>query len=273
MSAATAASARGELAPYRPRTHQRAPRSGVPILEPAERGAAQGVARALGRRHPATVFFVTLLAGVVLLAVCSIALGLLLTDVVAHLPVIGPANDGFDRWLARNRTSSLTEASLIGSIGAGGVVLPVIAAATGAVASFLRKWRIAGFAIFGLVAESSAYRATTLVLHEHRPRVHRLESLPVNASYPSGHTAASVAVYGGLILLFTSRCERPVVRRVAWVLAAAIPCYVGLSRMYRGMHHPLDVLGGALLGIGTICLVVFACRAAGAAADARDLHP
>ena len=59
-------------------------------------------------------------------------------------------------------------------------------------------------------------------------------------------------------------------RAVLWALAVAIPCYVGMSRMYRGMHHPLDVLGGALLGIGALCLIVFACRAAGAAADARD---
>jgi len=27
-----------------------------------------------------------------------------------------------------------------------------------------------------------------------------------------------------------------------------VPCAVGCSRMYRGMHHPSDVLAGALLG-------------------------
>ena len=40
----------------------------------------------------------------------------------------------------------------------------------------------------------------------------------------------------------------------------AIPLYVALSRMYRGMHYPLDVTGGALLGIAALCVVVFACR-------------
>ena len=33
--------------------------------------------------------------------------------------------------------------------------------------------------------------------------------------------------------------------------------------MYRGMHHPLDVAGGVLVGIGAILLLLFACRAAG----------
>jgi membrane-associated phospholipid phosphatase len=37
--------------------------------------------------------------------------------------------------------------------------------------------------------------------------------------------------------------------------------------MYRGMHHPLDVAGGALIGIGAIVALLFACRAAGAAAE------
>ncbi len=50
-----------------------------------------------------------------------------------------------------HRTSSLTEASLIGSIAAGGVVLPIIAAVTGALAALFRKWRIAAFAVFALV--------------------------------------------------------------------------------------------------------------------------
>jgi undecaprenyl-diphosphatase len=107
------------------------------------------------------------------------------------------------------------------------------------------------------------------VVHEHRPRVARLESLPVNASYPSGHTAASIAVYGGIVLLLTSRITNPAFRACAWTVAVAIPIFVALSRMYRGMHYPLDVTGGALLGIAALTVIVFACRSAGAAAESR----
>ena len=35
------------------------------------------------------------------------------------------------------------------------------------------------------------------------------------------------------------------------------------------MHHPLDVAGGLFVGIAALIVVVFACRAAGAAADGR----
>jgi len=43
---------------------------------------------------------------------------------------------------------------------------------------------------------------------------------------------------------------------------------VAMSRMYRGMHHPLDVAGGILIGVGAMMVVLFACRAAGVVARA-----
>ncbi len=133
-----------------------------------------------------------------------------------------------------------------------------------------KQWRVAGFVLFALAVESAAYRTTTLVIHRNRPPVHRLEQLPVNASYPSGHTAASIAVYCGLALLITSRIAGRLPRIAIWAVAIAIPVFVALSRMYRGMHHPLDVLGGAAIGIATIAAIVLVCRAAGISTAIRD---
>jgi membrane-associated phospholipid phosphatase len=135
------------------------------------------------------------------------------------------------------------------------------------VCAALRKWRIAAFAVFALAVESGTYRATTLVIHSHRPRVIRLENLPVNASYPSGHTAAAIAVYGGIVLLLASRFTNRVFRASAWTFALAMVTFVATSRMYRGMHHPLDVAGGVVVGIAALIVLVFACRTAGAAAE------
>jgi membrane-associated phospholipid phosphatase len=95
--------------------------------------------------------------------------------------------------------------------------------------------------------------------------VQRLEDLPANASYPSGHTAASIAVYAGLVLLLTSAIPNRKLRVAAWVAAVVLPIFVAMSRMYRGMHHPLDVAAGALIGVGAVLVLLFACRAAAAA--------
>jgi undecaprenyl-diphosphatase len=111
---------------------------------------------------------------------------------------------------------------------------------------------------------------TTWIVERERPDVERLESLEVDASYPSGHTAASTALYGGLLLLLASRIHNAVVRVVALLLGVAIPIFVGWSRAYRGMHHFSDILAGVVLGIGALVVLVFAARAARAAAERRD---
>ena len=210
-----------------------------------------------------------MLAGLAATAVLSICLGLLTTRVLEPAWGIGAAGERVNVWFAAHRTASRTDASLVGSIVAGGVVLPIVVGSIALVCALLRKWRIAAFVVFALAVESASYRSTTLVIHSHRPRVPRLEGLPVNASYPSGHTAASIAVYGGLALLITSMITNTTVRAIAWALVLATVTFVAVARMYRGMHHPLDVAGGVVIGIVAIIAVLFACRVAGATADAR----
>ena len=171
--------------------------------------------------------------------------------------------------IVADRTPFLTDASSVGSAVGGAPVLPILVGIIAIVCAFLRRWRIAAFAVFVLVVESATYRVTSLVVPRDRPDVQRLEDLPANASYPSGHTAASIAVYAGLVLLLTSAIPNRRLRIAAWVAAVVLPLIVAFSRMYRGMHHPLDVAGGALVGIGAVLVLLFACRAADAAARSR----
>jgi lipid-A-disaccharide synthase len=68
-------------------------------------------------------------------------------------------------------------------------------------------------------------------------------------SFPSGHTAAAFAVATGLVCAFRGR------RRWAWLAPAA---FVGVSRVACGVHLPLDVFVGALLGTGVAGAVFWA---------------
>lgn len=246
-----------------------ADRWAIPVLAARPGGYAERFAESVGATHPIRVFSAAILSGFAMIAGISMVLGVLVTRVLAHALGLGAADERVEVWFAAHRTPSRTDASLIGSIMAGGVVLPLLAGAIVVICLIFRRWRLAAFVAFVLIVESASYRATTLVIHRHRPRVVRLEHLPVNASYPSGHTAAAIAVYGGLVLVLTSMARHRVVQAVAWTIAVAIPVFVALSRMYRGMHHPLDIAGGVFVGIAALMVLVFACRAAGAAANGR----
>lgn len=67
-----------------------------------------------------------------------------------------------------------------------------------------------------------------------------------NSSFPSGHATGAFA----LATVFSH--QYPKVTVPAFVAAAA----VGISRIYLGRHYPSDVLGGALVGFGSACLVI-----------------
>jgi membrane-associated phospholipid phosphatase len=78
-------------------------------------------------------------------------------------------------------------------------------------------------------------RRPPLVYPEPKPLVH----VPHSGAFPSGHSATAFAC-ATVLAWYDRRLAVP-----AFVLAAAI----AWSRVYVGVHWPLDVLGGAVLGV------------------------
>lgn len=244
-------------------------RRSVPIFEAGPGSLPDRFAAKFDSRHPALVFFLAMLAGFLLLAAASILLALFVVHVLVAsggLRLEG-ADESFNDTLAQHRTGALTTIAEVGSVVGGAPLLPILVGIIALVCAYFRHWLIAAFAVFVLAVESATYRVTSIAVPRERPSVHRLEHLEVDASYPSGHTAASVAVYAGLVLLLTTRFTSSLKKALAWTVAILLVTFVALSRMYEGMHHPLDVAGGVLIGIGAILVLLFACRAAGAAAE------
>jgi undecaprenyl-diphosphatase len=103
------------------------------------------------------------------------------------------------------------------------------------------------------LADAASYGVATLLksaVGERRPAGHALIAVPHSASFPSGHAATSFAC-ATVIAAFVPRAAPAL-----YLLALAI----GFSRVYVGVHWPLDVLAGALLGIATALLLLAAIR-------------
>ncbi|MEU9081948.1 diacylglycerol kinase family protein [Streptomyces sp. NPDC048357] len=122
-----------------------------------------------------------------------------------------------------------------------------------------------------VAVQSAVFLLVTMCVERPRPDVPPLDGAPPTSSFPSGHVGASVALYGGLAALVWTRLRGPW-RYVAAAVLVLVPSAVGLSRMYRGMHHPSDVAGGLVNGIATLLVMgsVFLSRGTGSAGGPAD---
>lgn len=90
-------------------------------------------------------------------------------------------------------------------------------------------------------------------------------------SFPSGHTSKSVAVYGLLIAQWFRATPSRTEKMAAAILALAISLAVPFGRMRMGVHWPIDVMGGYLLGAIWLGFLLHALGRAGMTATARGV--
>ena len=235
--------------------------SRLPVLEPKD----IPLTRVAGFLPPIGSFLTVALTAYLLLAATAVAAGFTLTKLILDVGFVARFDEDVALWLADHRSGWLTEVSWAGSTMAGAFVIPALVGVLACIFAFRRNWRIAAFLSASICIEVATYRVTTLLVHRERPNVPRLENLPADASYPSGHVAASIAVYGAIALLIASALPRTWVRVSCVLLTILIVLFVAFSRMYRGMHHPLDVSAGVLIGVGAVAAAVLAARAAAGA--------
>lgn len=127
----------------------------------------------------------------------------------------------------------------------------------------LLRWAVGGWlgAVVlwaGVAMQSTIFLLTTLVVSRPRPDVSHLDPAPPTSSFPSGHTGASTALYIGLALVVAGRIRRPALRLLVVAVLALVPLAVAFARLYRGMHHPSDVVFGVLNGLAAVAIVRFA---------------
>ena len=189
-----------------------------------------------------------LLACAVVLLLVLAGVGWVLSHVVQN-DSLGRADTGVSRWLARERSPDLNEVTAVTSEVGGTLTITILAVLSVAVAAFVwRRWREPMAVAVAVAGEVAIFLVVTLLVDRTRPPVSHLDEAPPTSSFPSGHTAATIALWGALAVLASERARSALVRGLFLTLAVVLPLLVASSRMYRGMHYLSDVLGGVLLG-------------------------
>ncbi|WP_239066461.1 phosphatase PAP2 family protein [Demequina activiva] len=116
-----------------------------------------------------------------------------------------------------------------------------------------RQWWFAMVPALALGVEALVFLTSSLVVGRSRPDVDQLDDAPPTSSFPSGHTGASTAVYLAFALCAT-RIKNTGLRVTVQVICIIVPLGVGVSRVYRGMHHPTDVIAG--FAVGATCALI-----------------
>ena len=120
-------------------------------------------------------------------------------------------------------------------------------------------WRAPLFMALVVGGEKLIYLVTTLLVGRDRPPVPTLDDTYATSSFPSGHTASAVTLYGSIaIVIGMWRGRRYLIGLLT--LTGLIAATVAFCRMYRGFHYPTDVTAGALIGIIWMSAVYLAMR-------------
>jgi len=79
-------------------------------------------------------------------------------------------------------------------------------------------------------------------------------------SFPSGHAALAIAVYGFLAYLWIRQSRSLIERTLAVLLTAAWVTMVSVARVRLGSHWPSDIVSGAVIGVLWLAVVIVAFR-------------
>lgn len=169
--------------------------------------------------------------------------------------------DAVNRWFASSRTPDWNSVTNVVSLVAntGSIIITMIVACS-VYWLIARRLRDAMPVVIGVCVQANCVLLITLLIDRPRPEVPKLDESPPTSSFPSGHTGAASALYFGLVILCVRRFEATWARVLTAVAFGLVPFAVATARLYRGMHHPSDVVFGLLNGLVCALIAYLALR-------------
>ena len=176
-------------------------------------------------------------------------------------------------WFAAHRTPALNHWTLIASnLGATQDILIVSVVTCIVFLAVTRRWRPVIFLAVVMFGELAAFLTIAAVVKRPRPDVPNLDSKLPTSAFPSGHMAATLCLYVGIAILVIGHA-RGWWRYLFLIPAIVMPVMIALARMYRGEHHPTDILGSLLFAALWLTATTMLIKPAQGALDRAGRRP
>ena len=226
-------------------------------LDPAERDNLQ-LAPEHDRPLPAGWYsVVNLVVAAVLIWGAFVAAGLWVTS----SSTLRSLDESVARWFADIRSETLTDVFFaVSRIGDTSSILVVLLVTAAILFATTGRWRPALFLGVAVGGEVLLFLAISQVVGRTRPEVeHLTPGLPPTSSFPSGHVAATTALYGAIALLivFWSRSSP---RYLAAVIALGLSVAMVVARLYIGVHFLTDGVASILFVVAWLAACWWAVR-------------
>ncbi len=152
-------------------------------------------------------------------------------------------------FLAEHRSVSLTNFFLLVTFFGKGVIVTCIGIIFSLYLFYKKQTRYI-FPFFVTLAGSGlTVSIIKLLVHRARPANDVAYYTENSFSFPSGHSSASVALYGYIAYYFIRKLLTQGKRSVVGCVAVIMILLIGLSRLYLGVHYFSDVVGGYIVGM------------------------
>lgn len=194
-------------------------------------------------------FVLRVIVYVAALFALMVGIGRLVTKVLEHTsPISG--EDSVNRSLVNDRTPTGNRITgFFSMLASTPVIIGMLIVVFIVFRVVYHRWRESAFLLLAVGTQTLVFLATAAVISRNRPDVKPLDSAPPTSSFPSGHTGAATALFVGIALVVGWHTRSIWLRPLLVVLALLVPVAVAYSRLYRGMHHPSDVVAAFVNGL------------------------
>ena len=174
----------------------------------------------------------------------------LATAVVMGAPFVGAFDAWVQSWVFPLRADGAT-AILTALTHVSGTKASIVLAGGFTIYLWVRLGRRPALTYAGCVIAGEAVVAVAkFIVDRTRPLGLNLIEFPGDASFPSGHTFAAIAIVAfALYVVVRTHPGMPRGAKVALaVVAVAWPLLIAFTRIYLGAHWPTDIMGSLVLG-------------------------